>query len=325
MMPQVPGSLRLGDEKSPVLFLIFNRPIETSEVFSRIREYRPRKLFIAADGPRSNSPDDQELCAETKLIIERIDWDCKINTLFREDNLGCKRAVESAISWFFEHVQEGIILEDDCVPHGNFFHFCHELLVENRHNEKIALIAGFNPIDSRDFSHEYRYSSYAGIWGWATWKRAWEHYSPTFDGLADFLDSARLNQILNSPEEAAYWSETFLKESVQNQRSWAYPWLYSWWRRGAKGILPTVNLVSNIGFGAAATHTKAFDTTLACRLKGEILFPLRMAESDDVLNFDHEFAQRVYLHPSENEILSTQTPRHGWLKHIMNTIQRFIS
>ena len=130
--------------KVPVLFLIFNRPDTTQQVFDEIRKARPEQLYVAADGPRKDQSADYELCKKTRDIIQQVDWDCKVFTCFRDENLGCKRSVSSAIDWFFSHVEEGIILEDDCVPDQSFFPFCQELLEKYRDDTRIMMISGNN-------------------------------------------------------------------------------------------------------------------------------------------------------------------------------------
>src|SRR5450759_4497034 len=114
--------------ETPVLFLIFNRSDTTQQVFNQIRQIKPKYLFVAADGPRLDRPVEIEKCLETKSIIQQIDWDCELKSLFSETNLGCRVGVSSAITWFFENVEQGIILEDDCLPDLSFFPYCENLL-----------------------------------------------------------------------------------------------------------------------------------------------------------------------------------------------------
>jgi len=153
--------------KAPVLLLIFNRPDTTQLVFNKIRKARPAELYIAADGPRKNQPDDPENCRKAREILRQVDWDCKISTLFREENLGCKIGVSSAIDWFFSEVEEGIILEDDCVPDQSFFQFCQELLARYRDDKRVMMISGDNfQFGRRRTDYSYYFSQYVHIWGW---------------------------------------------------------------------------------------------------------------------------------------------------------------
>ncbi len=163
--------------RSPVLFLVFNRPDSTRKVFDAIRSARPPKLYITADGPRPDRPAEAKLCSEVRAIASAVDWPCEVKTLFRESNLGCKAGVSSGITWFFSHEDEGIILEDDVLPVPTFFNFCDEMLERYRDDARVSMISGCNLI-SNHFSpkQSYFFSRYNLIWGWATWRRAWQHY-----------------------------------------------------------------------------------------------------------------------------------------------------
>lgn len=161
----------------PILFIIFNRPETTKAVFHEIRKNQPFQLFVAADGPRREIFEDIENCRKVREIIQLIDWECNVQTLFRDENLGCKIAVSSAIDWFFSQVDEGIILEDDCLPDQSFFPFCQELLEKYRYDAKIMMIGGSNfQFNKNKFEYSYYFSRYFHIWGWASWKRAWQFY-----------------------------------------------------------------------------------------------------------------------------------------------------
>ena len=108
-----------------VLFLVFNRLDTTKEVFKAIRKAKPSRIYIASDGPRKIKNNEADKVKEVRsYIINNIDWQCDVNTLFREENLGCKIAVSTAIDWFFDNEEQGIILEDDCFPSQSFFWFC---------------------------------------------------------------------------------------------------------------------------------------------------------------------------------------------------------
>lgn len=211
--------------KTPVLFIIFNRPDTTQRVWDAIRLVAPQHLFVAADGPRENRP-DEEKCKATRDIIGHVDWDCEVKTLFQEKNLGCGPGPSTAINWFFQNVEEGIILEDDCLPHPDFFRFCEELLDYYRDNERIMEITGDNfQFGRKRGNASYYFSKYTHNWGWATWRRSWRHYDY---GLID-ADLAK--------------------------HVWDVQWMESVARNNGLTVVPNVNLVSNVGFGPEATHT----------------------------------------------------------------------
>ena len=174
--------------QTPILFLIFNRPDTTKRVFESIRSIKPAKLYIAADGDRKDKVGEDLLCKDTRSIIDLIDWECEIKTLFRPENLGCKIAVSSAIDWFFENEEQGIILEDDCLPNESFYIYCETLLNYYAFNERIMHISGNNFQDGMMRGNgSYYFSNYNHIWGWASWKRAWKAYNVDLSFLTETL------------------------------------------------------------------------------------------------------------------------------------------
>lgn len=243
--------------KSPVLFLVFNRPSTTKQVFETIRKAKPSKLYLAADGPRQNNSSDLVLCKEVKAIINNIDWECQTYTLFRSENLGCKKAVSSAITWFFENEEEGIILEDDVLPLPTFFPFCDELLEKYRDNDNVALISGNNLISKRFQNDEsYFFSHYANIWGWATWKKVWNQYDADMQDWPNWKNTNNLKKLSdNTPYFEYYWKDQIQAIYDGKMDTWDFQLFFLLWRINALCIVPTNNLTGNLGFGAIATHT----------------------------------------------------------------------
>ena len=247
--------------KTSVLFLIFNRPDITQKVFNAIRQAKPKQLFVAADGPREGKEGEKEKCQKAREIATFVDWDCEVKTLFRDKNLGCKIAVSSAIDWFFENVEEGIILEDDCLPSQSFFWFCQELLEHYRDDTRIMHISGNN----FQFGHKrgegtYYFSQYNHIWGWATWKRAWKCFDVNMKSFEEFKREGQINNIFRIKQQQKYWVKVFQKTYDSEIDSWGYIWTYTCFTNNGLCVLPNVNLVSNIGFGPESTHTKGNDS-----------------------------------------------------------------
>jgi hypothetical protein len=260
----------------PILFLIFNRPDLTQRVFDRIREARPPKLFIAADGPRADRPHEAQLCQETRAVVEQVDWDCEVHTLFREQNLGCRRAVSSAIDWFFAQVEAGIILEDDCLPDLSFFPYCAELLERYRDDERVMMISGCNFHDQSHLPDQsYYFIGIYHIWGWATWRRAWAHYDITLSQWPTLRETDWLKGWLNSDDTARVWHNIFDMMHYHPIDSWAYSWVYSGWQQHGLAIQPVVNLISNLGFDERATHTREPDSWLGRLPVHSLTFPLK--------------------------------------------------
>lgn len=242
--------------KTPILFLIFNRPQVTKKVFNEIRKAKPKQLFIAADGPRKDIPSDSERCKAVRGIVEQVDWDCEVKTLFREENLGCKIAASRALDWFFENVDEGIILEDDCLPGQTFFQFCQELLEKFKDDERIMMISGDNyQFGGRRTNYSYYCSIISHIWGWATWRRAWKCYDRNMTVWPKIRDEGWLYDVLGSRKGVKYWTRIFDRTYQCKINTWDYQWQLSCWSNAGLIILPAVNLVSNLGYGLDATHT----------------------------------------------------------------------
>lgn len=245
--------------RSAVLFLVFNRPETTRQVFEAIRAAKPPRLYVAADGPRPSRPDDVRRCAEVRDIATRVDWPCDVKTLFRDQNLGCKIGVSEGINWFFEEEEEGIILEDDVLPLQSFFGYCDELLERYRNDERVGLISGCNLIMRRYTPQDsYFFSAYNHIWGWASWRRAWKHYDVAMKDWPNWRDQGGLSEISNGNARfERYWRMTFDKAFAGKIDTWDYQWTFTCWRYGMLSTLPAFNQTNNLGFCAEATHTTA--------------------------------------------------------------------
>jgi len=243
--------------KSPVLFLVFNRPDTTRQVFEAIRSARPPRLYIAADGPRLSRKGELNLCMESRKISTSVDWPCEVKTLFREKNLGCKKGVSGGIDWFFEQEEEGIILEDDILPLPSFFRYCDELLERYRHDDRVGLISGCNLISKRFSSNEsYFFSRYSHIWGWATWRRAWNLYDVGMQAWPEWRDNGGLSSLSDGSKLfESQWKSTLDNAFKGGVDTWDYQWLFTCWCHGMITALPAHNQTNNLGFGPDATHT----------------------------------------------------------------------
>lgn len=259
---------------TPILFIIFNRPDTTQEVFNAIRAIKPKKLYVTADGARTGNQNDLMNCPKTREII-KIDWDCEVKTLYRDENLGCRNAVSDAITWFFNQEEKGIILEDDCLPDLSFFPFCEELLEKYKNNEEIMLISGDNfQNGKKQGDASYYFSRYNHIWGWASWRRVWKHYDVDMKTFPENKEKGFLNEIFLSKKARNYWLKRFEKAYNGEINTWDYQWTYSIFSRYGISILPNENLISNIGFGNQSTHTAKMNNKMANLPISSITFPL---------------------------------------------------
>ena len=243
--------------KTPVAFLIFNRPDTTAKVFAAIRQAKPPKLLVVADAARSDRPEEAEKCRQTRAIIDRIDWDCQVLTNYAEKNLGCQHRVSSGLNWVFDMVEEAIILEDDCVPDSSFFPFCEHLLERYRHDNRIAVITGQNvQLGKKRTDRSYYFSRYNHCWGWASWRRAWQDLDFEMKQWSRVKAEGWLKDILQDDGAVKYWEERFQSVYEGKLNSWAIRWTFSCWMQNYLTVISNVNLISNIGFGEQSTHTK---------------------------------------------------------------------
>lgn len=262
--------------QTPVLFLVFNRLDTTQRVFEQIKKAKPPRLYIGADGARVTKEGELEKVEEIRqYILGNIDWECEVKTLFRDKNLGCKKAVSSAITWFFEHEPQGIILEDDCLPVQSFFWFCEGMLNHYKDDKRVWHISGDNfqnGVKRGDGS--YYFSRYTHIWGWATWADRWQEYDVDLKSFEEFGNQNMIADIFDNPSEQRFWLKTFKEVKEGKIDTWDYQWSYCAFANNGLCILPNVNMISNIGFGENATHTHDLESEMANIESKEIDFPI---------------------------------------------------
>jgi hypothetical protein len=264
--------------RTAVLLVLFNRPAATRTVFETIRRAQPPRLYLAADGPRLGHPEDEAKCREARAVASLIDWRCEVKILFRGQNLGCGRGPAEAYSWFFSHEEEGIILEDDCVPDLSFFPFCQELLEKYRHDPRVMHITGTSFVNGqrRNVQYSYYFSIHPHEWGWASWRRAWQLYDFEIKSFPEVTAEGKLRRHYSSPLEYWYRMSKFRNTYGKPDVSWwDYQWNFALHVHDGLAIVPAVNLVSNIGFGPEATHTVSAKDARGSNGVATMAFPLR--------------------------------------------------
>jgi len=294
-----PAPAALAALTTPVVFLVFNRPDCTARSLAAIRAARPIRLHVVADGPRADRPADAALCAEVRALVERgVDWTCEVIRDYAPSNLGLARRVSSGLDAVFARETEAIILEDDCVADPSFFRFASELLARYRDEPRVAQIAGCTFQEPGEGgAASYYFSRYPHCWGWATWRRAWKHYDHGMSAWRETQGREWLSKWIPDPVERGAWVHNF--EATANGRidSWAYRWTLALWQEGALSIVPDRNLVSNIGFGSGATHTREAGS-LGARPLSPMPFPLVHPHAlvrDGAA--DERTSRRVFLRP----------------------------
>jgi hypothetical protein len=288
---------------TPILFLVFNRPEETRLVFEVIRKLEPKCLYIAADGPRLNRAGENELCDEVQTIVAQVDWVCEVKKLFRDKNVGCKKAVSEAITWFFENVEQGIILEDDCLPDSSFFPYCEELLERYKDDESIISIGGTNLGYTFSGDHSYAFSRFMNMWGWATWRRSaklvdydmgkWKNmrFKNVFlhCKLQDNLFSLDYNWI-------KFWKNYFNLTLLGKIDTWDYQWIFTQLYFNKKAVFPAQNLVKNIGFTENATHTIFPDHPITQLNIQSIVLPIKHPDKINIdLHYEKKCIKKVWF------------------------------
>jgi len=312
----------------PVLFLVFNRPDTTQAVFDVIRASKPPRLYVACDGPRASRPSDVDLVRRVQEIATKIDWPCAVYSLFRDKNLGCRRAVSGALDWFFSLEERGIVLEDDCVVDETFFPYAEELLEKYENDERVMTIGALHAHGKEHVpSGDYFFSRYNHCTGWASWRRAWKLYD---HDMADWPALRKTKWLCSIGDGNLlfehYWKNIFDKAYANEIDSWAYRWTFSCWAQRGLTILPSRNLVRNIGFGDAATHTKDPSHLLAQLRLESVNIPLRYPRTMIRDIAADEWTDRnlfgiTYLNYLKHQIHSM--PGGGGISAVYKAIKRF--
>ena len=279
----------------PVLLIGFNRPESMRSVIDAVRTAAPRSVFFAVDGPRSDSTSDGEKVQATRDLVQEIDWPCEVHTLFREVNLGCAEGVSRAITWFFEHVSEGIILEDDIIPTPDFFPFVSEMLNRYRNDHRVFSVTGSNriPTSTLNTSNSYRFCSVPQVWGWGTWRDRWETYSLDISGWRKQLPTKKLlTTVGGSPPAFVLWSANFDLMARMMVNTWDLQLVYCAMRQKGLTVTPNVNLVTNIGWGIDSTHTQEVPPHL--QPTDHLTFPLESVPVMQDLAMDKWTNKNVY-------------------------------
>lgn len=289
----------------PILMLVFNRPELTQRVLNKVLEIHPLKIYVVADGPRENKAGEKTKSEETRALFEHLPKSIEVIKLFRTENLGCKKSVSGGISWFFENEEKGIILEDDCLPDLSFFPYSKELLSQYENESQVMHISGNNFQDGiKRGDASYYFSIWPHIWGWATWRRAWQGYSSTMENISD----TEMNEVFKRNFESWKVQEVFRDKydllKIGKIDTWDYQWMFYIWKSNGVAILPNVNLVSNIGFGEDALHCKDTENEFS-NLSTESILPI--------------------LHPSKIEVnqdADIYSFKKFWQKNLLQVVFR---
>lgn len=307
---------------TPIAVFTFNRPQLTERLLGVLAQVKPRRILVVSDGPRPHVPIDDEKCRAVRELFDNLDWECQVERNFSEKNMGSFPRNSSGLNWVFEQVEEAIILEDDCLPELSFFPYCEELLAKYRHDPRVGLISGNNFLDSRYHpkSPSYFFSGYATTWGWASWRRTWLQVDYNMPYWSDFRDSGALGSTLSTLKEEKYWRAIYDQIQVgKRKNAWDYQLILTCIKLKLLTIVPSVNLVSNVGFGDDATNCLNSESHLANTQVHPLHFPLshpeevRKSPRIDHLIFNRRFGRNRWYR------LSKQMPD---LANILNSLFR---
>jgi hypothetical protein len=271
-------------KKIPILFLIFNREDITLQSLASIKQYSPDRLYIAADGPRIEKPEEYALCKNTRnSVLKAIDWNCEVKTLFREHNLGCANAVYSAITWFFENEEYGIIIEDDCIIHPDFYRLCEELLPVYKDEEKVMLITAQNHTPDLNHANQLVFTNECFIWGWASWHRAWNKMDMDMSQWPQYKFRKLIKNFgfIGACFKLYYWNRAY--KNLSTNSSWATRWFFSMLVNQGLCLSSNVNLSVNIGITTGGVHYEKGDIDPYTHIPfGSIKWPIQIPEKIEI-------------------------------------------
>jgi hypothetical protein len=298
--------------QTPVALIIFNRPDTTEKVFEAIRQAKPSTLFVIADGARVNRLDEAEKCAASRAIIDRVDWDCEVIKDYSDVNLGCGKRIATGLSSVFAQVEQAIILEDDCLPDPRFVRFCEELLAKYRDDERVMSISGYNGLGKwKSRKQSYHFSFCPIPWGWASWSRAWRYFDYDIKDWANRDIKRQIKEFIGNDfqyqEMAKNFEKAYQKETGYD--FWGYQWFFAVMANSGLTILPSVNLISNIGFGSNATHLKKANSADANTPIYSIQFPLK---HNDLVKIDRSFDRKYMKKKRGDQPLIKKVQRKIW-------------
>jgi len=280
---------------TPVVFMIFNRPDLTEQVFQSIAEAKPRVLYVIADGPRASHPADEARCAAARAIIERVNWNCEVVRDYAATNLGCKQRVASGLTAAFDRYERAIVIEDDVLPDATMFEFFDAMLGYYADDQRVMMVSGFNPLGQwKAARQQYHFSCCGSIWGWASWRRAWRFYDVNMSLFSDAELRDRVTDVFGDPEIAAPRIAAYARTHRGEVDTWDFQWSFARALQSWLSVVPSTNLVRNLGFRDDATHTRKPRALMSELPAGEMTFPLRFHSyvAPD-REYDRQFTRRM--------------------------------
>lgn len=311
--------------RTPILLITFNRPEHTRKVLEAIMAAQPEDLYVFQDGAREGNQNDLKKCAEVRQVVEDLtkNSEARLHTMYSEKNLGCGPGPAAALTWFFENEEMGIVLEDDAVPHPDFFPYCEELLLRYKDDVDVRAIGSMKITQERVYGDGSYYFSMMNrnLCAWATWRRAWN----SFDIGLEQVSRKDLNRALKkygcSIFERSYWCDRLeeVHENLCGGKSWDMQFFMSIWLNHGKGIIPNVNLSSNIGTVGEATHVLGKGNIID-NLPTQPILPLKHPSSREIQRDADRHFHYCYFEPEKQDWGMIKTRYHGLNK----TLKRLV-
>lgn len=283
--------------KVPVLLITFNRPEHTRQVLKSIVVAEPRDLYVFQDGARKGFENDISKCVEVRKVVEDwiIETNIRLHTYYSDSNLGCGPGPAAALNWFFEQNDMGIVLEDDAVPHPDFFRYCEELLLRYKDDPGVRAIGSMKIAQEKKYGDGSYYFSMMNrnLCAWATWRRAWQSFDIGLENVSRRYLSHALRKYGCGALERNYWCDRLdeVHENLCGGKSWDMQFFMSIWLNHGKGIIPNVNLSSNIGTVGEATHVMG-EGNIIDNLPTESILPLVHPTSTEI---EHEADKQFHF------------------------------
>jgi len=281
--------------KTSVVLIIYKRYQNLLAITDVLRKVKPAKIFIIADGPKNKT--EKLLTDKTRKNLELLlDWPCMILKNYSKNNLGLKERFSSGISWVFEQTDRAIFLEDDCIPDPTFFRYCDELLEKYQNDNRVMTISGNNfQFGKNTVPSSYYFSRYPHVWGWATWKRVWDHYDSNITTWPEQSNTSWLRGVTGGLIISKFWKYIFNRLFEGKINTWDYQLTYASFKNNGLNIIPSVNLVTNVGYGADSTNIKTKNKTISVPttpMQFPLIYPKDFAINDTA---DQAVENLVYL------------------------------
>ena len=311
---------------APVAMVFFNRPEQFQKIFEEVRKAQPTKLFLIQDGPRKNHPSDEVLIQSCRKIAENVDWECEVHRNYSDENLGCGTRVSSGLTWAFTYVDRLIIFEDDTLPSQSWFSFCEVILERYKSDERIGMITGVNHLGQYNkHKSSYFFATCGSIAGWATWKRVWDDYDYTLEDVDDDYLCAILEKSYY-PRWRAKQFMTLMKNLRKKaltgikQNSWSGPWGFISWCNSRLIIVPSINMITNIGLTPGATNGGTSAAILPKKLQS--IFNAKRYEIDfPLVHPKFVIEDRIYNDKLQEVMYGGRNPLRRFLRRIESYIR----